>query len=48
MSDLDNGDLKHTLDFRHVYAGVLDSWMGADAEAILGGRYRPALVLGRS
>lgn len=48
MSDLDNGDLKHTLDFRHVYAGVLGSWMGADAETILGGRYRPALVLGRS
>lgn len=48
MSDLDNGDLKHTLDFRHVYAGVLGSWMGADAEAILGGRYRPAIVLGRS
>ena len=48
MNDLDSGDLKHTLDFRHVYAGVLGSWMGADAEAILGGRYRPAIVLGRS
>ncbi|MFI4881125.1 MAG: DUF1501 domain-containing protein [Phycisphaerales bacterium JB064] len=48
MSDLDNGDLKHTLDFRHVYAGVLGSWMGADAEQILGGRYRPAIVLGKS
>lgn len=48
MSDLDGGDLKHTLDFRHVYAGVLDSWMGADSEAILSRRYRPALVLGKS
>ncbi|MEO1009517.1 MAG: DUF1501 domain-containing protein [Planctomycetota bacterium] len=47
MSDLDNGDLKHTLDFRHVYAGVLDSWMGADARAILKRSYRPALVLRR-
>ncbi|MEQ8844465.1 MAG: DUF1501 domain-containing protein [Phycisphaerales bacterium] len=47
MSDLDNGDLKHTLDFRHIYSGVLGSWMGADADAILGQRYRPALVLGR-
>jgi uncharacterized protein (DUF1501 family) len=48
MSDLDSGDLKHTLDFRHVYAGVLDTWMGADSQAILNGRYRPALVLGKS
>lgn len=48
MSDLDGGDLKHTLDFRHVYAGVLDTWMGADSEAILSRRYRPALVLGKS
>ncbi|MGD1914606.1 MAG: DUF1501 domain-containing protein [Phycisphaerales bacterium] len=48
MRDLDGGDLKHTLDFRHVYSGVLDTWMGADADAILGRRYRPALVLGRS
>lgn len=48
MSDLDGGDLKHTLDFRHVYAGVLDSWMRADASAILQGRYRPALVLRKS
>lgn len=48
MSNLDGGDLKHTLDFRHVYAGVLDSWMGADSEAILNRRYRPALVLGKS
>ncbi|MCW5758078.1 MAG: DUF1501 domain-containing protein [Phycisphaeraceae bacterium] len=48
MSDLDGGDLKHTLDFRHVYAGVLDSWMRADASSILQGRYRPALVLRKS
>lgn len=48
MTNLDGGDLKHTLDFRHVYAGVLDSWMGADSEAILNRRYRPALVLGKS
>ena len=48
MSDLDSGDLKHTLDFRHVYAGVLESWMGVEPDAILGRRYRPALVLGRS
>ncbi|MFI4916030.1 MAG: DUF1501 domain-containing protein [Phycisphaerales bacterium JB060] len=48
MNDLDGGDLKHTLDFRHVYAGVLDTWMGADSEAILSRRYRPALVLDKS
>lgn len=48
MSDLDGGDLKHTLDFRHVYAGVLEGWMQADAAKILQGRYRPAMVLRKS
>ncbi len=36
LSDLDQGDLKHAVDFRSVYATVLDKWLGADPAKILG------------
>jgi len=34
------GDVRHETDFRSVYAKVIDSWLGADANAILGGDFR--------
>ncbi|MCB0990735.1 MAG: DUF1501 domain-containing protein, partial [Acidimicrobiales bacterium] len=40
LSDLDNrGNLKPSVDFRSLYATVLDSWMGADSNQVLGGRF---------
>jgi uncharacterized protein (DUF1501 family) len=36
LTDLQDGDLKHGIDFRSVYATVLDKWMGADPAKILG------------
>lgn len=39
LTDLDNGNLKYTVDFRSVYATVLDSWLGAPADEVLGARY---------
>jgi uncharacterized protein (DUF1501 family) len=36
LADLDDGDIKHKIDFREVYATVLDKWLGADATSILG------------
>ncbi|GAA4247133.1 DUF1501 domain-containing protein [Dactylosporangium darangshiense] len=36
LSDLDNGDLKFTTDFRSVYATLLRDVLGADPERILG------------
>ena len=36
LTDLDNGDLKFTTDFRDVYASVLEEVLGADAEMVLG------------
>jgi uncharacterized protein (DUF1501 family) len=36
LTDLDQGDLKYTTDFRSVYASVLEHWLGADSKAILG------------
>lgn len=35
LADLDNGDLKYQVDFREIYASVLEKWLEADARAIL-------------
>lgn len=35
LSDLDEGDLKYKVDFKSVYATVLNKWLGADDAAIL-------------
>ncbi|MEV4704368.1 DUF1501 domain-containing protein [Actinoplanes sp. NPDC049316] len=37
LTDLDDGDLRHTTDFRDVYATLLADVLGADPERILGG-----------
>lgn len=39
LSDLQDGDLKHQVDFKNVYATILKNWLGADADAILGKAY---------
>ncbi|NCT75853.1 MAG: twin-arginine translocation pathway signal [Sphingobacteriales bacterium 46-32] len=39
LADLDEGDLKHQIDFKQVYATVLNNWLQADAAAILGRNY---------
>lgn len=36
LSKLDKGDLQWEVDFRRVYADVLDNWLGADSKGILG------------
>lgn len=39
LSDLNQGDLKHTVDFKSVYATMLHNWLGADDEKILGKKF---------
>ena len=39
LSDLNEGDLKHKIDFKNVYATVLNKWLGADDKTILGGKF---------
>ena len=39
LNDLDEGDLKHTIDFKTVYATILNGWLGADDAKILGKQY---------
>lgn len=36
LTNLDDGDLRFTVDFKSVYATILKKWMGADDKAILG------------
>lgn len=35
LSDLDNGDLKYQVDFRNIYATLLQNWLQADAGTVL-------------
>lgn len=44
---LDQGDLLYTLDFRNVYAAVLDQWLKADSREVLGRAFTGAKVLHR-
>lgn len=39
LSDLNNGDLKHKVDFKNVYATVLNNWLGTDDKKILNGKF---------
>lgn len=40
LDRLENGNLAHSVDFRSLYATVLEKWWGADAKATLGGRFQ--------
>lgn len=39
LVNLAEGDLKHHIDFRQVYATVLDNWLKADSVSILGEKF---------
>jgi len=42
LTDLDDGNMKMTTDFRRVYATMIDEWLAvADTAAILKGRFEP-------
>jgi len=44
LSDLDYGDLKFNTDFRSVYGTVLDKWLRAPSQVVLGRKF-PALPI---
>ncbi|MEO6437223.1 MAG: DUF1501 domain-containing protein [Tepidisphaeraceae bacterium] len=46
LTNLDDGDLKYTTDFRAVYATLLDKWLCADSDAVLKSRYDHLAFLG--
>lgn len=45
LTNLDAGDLKYGVDFRSVYAGVLDGWMKSDSKKVLEAAYKAVQVV---
>ena len=45
LSNLDNGNLRYSVDFRSVYAALLERWLEAPADAILGRHFEPLDVI---
>jgi uncharacterized protein (DUF1501 family) len=43
LTDLVNGDIKYNVDFRSVYAGVLEGWLKTSSAPILGRQFPPLL-----
>ena len=43
--DLDHGDLKFNTDFRSVYGTVLDRWLKAPSEKVLGRKFRALAIV---
>ena len=43
--DMLNGDLKYNVDFRCVYAAVLEKWLRTRSEPILGRKFEPLQIL---
>jgi uncharacterized protein (DUF1501 family) len=46
LNNLDNGNLRHSIDFRSVYATVIERWLQADSKTILGGTYPTLAAVG--
>ncbi len=46
LTQLDKGDLIHNVDFRSVYATVLERWLGCNSQAVLGRRFAQVPFIG--
>ena len=45
LTELVDGDLKMSVDFRRVYAAVLEGWLGLPSTTALGGVFEPLPLL---
>lgn len=45
LDDLNDGDIRHRIDFRQVYATVLEDWLGWNATDVIGGEYEKLPIL---
>jgi uncharacterized protein (DUF1501 family) len=45
LTKLELGNLVHSIDFRQVYAGILDRWLGVSSEVVLGQGFKPIDIL---
>jgi len=44
-ADLYQGDIKYTVDFRSVYAAVLENWLKTRSEPVLGKKFQPLQIV---
>ncbi len=44
LTDLEDGDLKMNVDFRSVYAAILEHWLGLPSRGPLGGAFEPLVL----
>ena len=47
LANLADGDLRHEIDFRTVYATILGDWFHADPLPVLGGSFGAVPIIGR-
>jgi uncharacterized protein (DUF1501 family) len=45
LDKLEQGNLKHSIDFRSVYAGILENWLGVKSNEVLGQKFEPVNVI---
>jgi uncharacterized protein (DUF1501 family) len=45
LEKLGDGDLIFNTDFRSIYATLLDGWLAAPSENVLGGKFKPLEML---
>jgi len=45
LDELDDGDLKYQIDFRQVYATLLERWIGCSSKSVLGEDFESIDVL---
>lgn len=45
LSDLDDGDIKTSLDLRQIYAAILEDWFEMDSASILGERFQKCALM---
>jgi hypothetical protein len=45
LTRLEDGDPRHAIDFRSIYAAVLDQWLGVPHRDVLGAALEPIPVL---
>jgi uncharacterized protein (DUF1501 family) len=44
LTDLEFDNLKHQIDFRQVYAAILDQWLGVSSKEVLGQAFQPVAI----
>ena len=47
LTKLEEGNLVHAIDFRRVYAAVLENWLGIEAKPVVGAGFEPLGVFGK-